>query len=49
MKEKISKYIVYNVDKQEKIAEFESIDMMFIFLKTVSEADWVTNFQIQCI
>ena len=49
MQEKIGKYIVYNVDKHEKIAEFESIDMLFLFLKSVSEADWVTNFQIQCV
>lgn len=43
------RYIVYNVDEQEKIAEFESMDMMVVFLKSLSEANIVRNFQIQCI
>lgn len=43
------KYIVYNVDEQEKIAEFESMDMMMAFMKAVIEANMVQNFQIQCI
>lgn len=43
------RYIIYNVDKQEKIAEFESMDMMVVFLKSLSEAGIVRNFQIQCI
>ena len=49
MKESETKFIVYNVDEHEKIAEFESIDMMFVFLKSVIEMDWVLNFQIQVV
>lgn len=43
------KFIVYDIDENEKIAEFESMDMMFIFLKSIVEMDWVKNFQIQVV
>ena len=43
------KFIVYDIDENEKIAEFESMDMLFIFLKSIVEMDWVKNFQIQVI
>ena len=43
------KFIVYDIDENEKIAEFESMDMMFIFLKSIVEMDWIKNFQIQVV
>ena len=43
------KFIVYDIDENEKIAEFESMDMLFIFLKSIVEMDWVKNFQIQVV
>ena len=49
MKESVTKFIVYDIDENEKIAEFESMDMMFIFLKSIVEMDWVKNFQIQVV
>lgn len=49
MKESGTKFIVYDIDEHEKIAEFESIDMMFVFLKSVIDMDWIKNFQIQMV
>lgn len=49
MKEEVTKYVVYDVDRHEKIAEFSSMDMMYMFMKTMVESDWVRNFQIQCV
>lgn len=48
-KEQNMKFIVYDIDENEKIAEFESMDMMFIFLKSIVEMDWIKNFQIQVV
>lgn len=49
MREEVTKYIVYDIDNHSKIAEFSSMDMMYMFMKTMVEADWVKNFQIQCV
>ena len=46
---KETRFIVYDIDENEKIAEFESMDMLFIFLKSVIDMDWIKNFQIQVV
>ena len=45
----MEKFVVYNVDMQERLAELNSMEMALLFLEALYEKTMIDNLQIQRI
>lgn len=43
----MEKFVVYNVDMQERLAELNSMEMALLFLEALYEKTMIDNLQIQ--
>lgn len=43
----MEKFIVYNVDMQERLAELDSMEMALLFLESLYEKTMIDNLQVQ--
>ena len=45
----MEKFVVYNVDTHEKLAELDSMEMMLMFIESLYEKMMIDNLQVQRI
>ena len=45
----MEKFIIYNTDMQERLAELDSMEMALLFLESLYEETMIDNLQIQRI
>lgn len=45
----MEKFVVYNVDMQERLAELDSMEMALLFLESLYEKTMIDNLQVQRI
>ena len=43
----MEKFVVYNVDMQERLAELDSMEMALLFLESLYEKTMIDNLQVQ--
>ena len=43
----MEKFVIYNVDMHEQLAEFNSIKMALLFLESLYEKTMIDNLQVQ--
>ena len=43
----MEKFVVYNVDMQERLAELNSMEMALLFLESLYEKTMIDNLQVQ--
>lgn len=45
----MEKFVIYNVDMQERLAELDSMEMALLFLESLYEKTMIDNLQVQRI
>lgn len=43
----MEKFVIYNVDMQERLAELDSMEMALLFLESLYEKTMIDNLQVQ--